>query len=147
VRDAGCDGLGWWANASAGNGSITVEPTDGSGILFDFPIDFGCGYVMDFIVEPPPDETGLSESARNDRITAFPNPADNVVHIAWDRNLTGAVNVSIRDISGRVVQQLQLAETDAGRYTADISVLPAGAYIMSVQIGSIAVNRKLLIQR
>lgn len=142
VDDAGCDGLKWWANSSAGTGFILVTS------LYDFSTyslkgffggDFGCGFKQYFTTDPA---TAVIENAQiNKAMNIFPNPAKNDLTITIEgmNHING--NLQIVDAIGKVVYQEQLTQN---RTTIDISPLSSGIYFVKFENGT---NNSLPIQK
>jgi hypothetical protein len=123
VSDAGCDGLHWWiwdVNPSFGvtagnfiirNSSTGISiPVKGSNYSSpNYHDDFGCGFVQYFTAPGWPAGVHPASSNGQGRITAYPNPAQNVVRVMID-GLTGIHGeIRIIDAVGRVVLAQQAA--------------------------------------
>lgn len=84
VTDLGCDGLSWWANSSAGNGSITVRkltsllPLSLTGY---FSGDFGCGFTQYFMTAWPTGVGNITTANTQTALDVYPNPAQKSVTI------------------------------------------------------------------
>jgi uncharacterized delta-60 repeat protein len=64
------------------------------------------------------------------QVSIFPNPADNVLHVKWNRSIAGEpVDVLITDASGKVVSTLHTSSLDH----IDTTALPEGVYSISVR--------------
>ncbi len=96
---------------------------------------------------------GQVEQTANEVITklsAYPNPMDNMTNIEYDLTEATSVNVAIYDINGKMVSRLLNGESkEAGSHTMTINTedLAAGTYICTLQAGSFVENIKLLIIR
>jgi len=131
VADAGCDGLSWWANPNAGNGSLEVLRLTGSVVPLSvrgyFGGDFGCGFTQYFSVAGPesvqdvPSESGAS-------LQVSPNPAQGRVVVS----LLGvaepvAGTLTVLDVTGRTVAVQAISRAEE---VLDASRWPAGAYLL-----------------
>lgn len=111
VKDAGCNGLSWWAAQSAGSGSLKINRV-GSFIALPlngyFGGDFGCGFTQYFNMNWP---AGISELENtNASITAYPNPATETVNIQINGILKIEGEVSITDMLGRNVKKIKITD-------------------------------------
>ena len=105
VRDAGCDGLSWWANAAAGNGTFTVRPLASATpytLRGYFNGDFGCGFTQYFTADWP---TSVEEALPTGKaeLELYPNPAQHAVHVAITGMQQVAGTIRVLDVSGRIV--------------------------------------------
>ena len=137
VYDSSCDGLAWWGFSGSGvtDGSITAIKTTGThaNIPFNafsysggYPDDFGCGFTQYFTVYWP---AAIAEvNATPQSITAYPNPAQNVVNIDLD-GMPSAVDgtFTIIDALGRSILQQKCNDIHSQLNT---SSLTGGVYIV-----------------
>lgn len=129
VEDEGCDGLSWWANPGAGNGSLIVTRKN-SNIPYPmdhyFNGDFGCGFTQYFRTEYP---AGVPQtSAVPASMEVYPNPASNQLSVALYGIDRPAGDIWIMDATGRRVLQAPVAGSNT---TLDVSRLSAGVYLMT----------------
>jgi hypothetical protein len=127
VKDAGCDGLSWWATPAAGNGSVSVRPVSSAvqyALRGYFGGDFGCGFTQYFSVNWP---TEVEKVGLNDKMKMelYPNPADNVVHIAISGATEVAGSIHVLDVTGRVVHR---ASCSAPLASINTSSFASGMY-------------------
>ena len=106
------DIYGWLYSGAQGWGN--TWPSEGTGYVFNpvLPTD----------VSTPPQLTVL---------TAFPNPASDMVHVQWDGALPA--DAMWFDAQGRLAGTMRL---QPGRTTLDVAELEAGAYMLRVQDGT-----------
>lgn len=73
--------------------------------------------------------TGLEDVAEA-TVSLYPNPASDVINVQW----SGAQvdQVQLMDLTGRTVQNQQIANASAGVLQLGVEALPAGTYIMTV---------------
>ncbi len=75
-----------------------------------------------------------------------PNPANNVVMISYNTELTGDLQVQIMDLAGRTVAQ-QMIENN-GRATLEVSALQNGLYIVTLsENGELKGRAKLMVAK
>ena len=131
IADSGCDGLQWWANASAGAGSFLIKKLSGVNIQMNgynpsgqYNNDFGCGFSQYFYTVNPLRVTNIAEGTL--AMEAYPNPAQNLVSIdiTGTQLVTGTIQVI--DAVGRVVvtvpcnnshEQINVSNLSNGAYT------------------------------
>ncbi|MCB0697293.1 MAG: T9SS type A sorting domain-containing protein [Chitinophagaceae bacterium] len=125
VEDAGCDGLSWWANSSAGSGYLKVVRTN-SPLPYQldgyFSGDFGCGFTQYFNVLWPNEVQDVTKSPV---IAVYPNPAQNTIKVSLDgvNDLSG--QLQLKDMMGRTVLQQHVEEAAT---EINISAMPNGVY-------------------
>ena len=131
VTDAGCDGLSWWANTAGGTGSMSIKPTLFTSLALRgyFAGDFGCGFDQYFKVGNPTaihDVNHFVDFSMN----VYPNPAQQMVQIAFD----GVANVKgtlyITDHMGRIVMSQSVSSTHVSIPT---TALQNGLYFVRFQ--------------
>lgn len=78
---------------------------------------------------------------------AYPNPFNAVTHIGFELPRDSWANLSVYDLSGRIVSLIVEGEMRAGHYefTVDASALTSGVYIMQLQTESQTANQKLVL--
>lgn len=79
-------------------------------------------------------------------IQLYPNPATNVVHISLNEPLEKESRVIIRNALGQIVSQFNVSP-GTKRFERNVSMLPNGAYFMSVEINTIRQDLSFVIQR
>ncbi len=110
VKDAGCDGLRWWANSSAGNGTLFIKRTTSQLPLplnGYFSGDFGCGFTQYFNVVWP---SAITEVNNAPAIAVYPNPAQTNIKVSLEGITSNEGMLQVRDIMGRVVIIKEVAE-------------------------------------
>ncbi|MEE1898314.1 T9SS type A sorting domain-containing protein [Flavobacterium rakeshii] len=85
---------------------------------------------------------GLEDNILN-QFSLYPNPAKNIVHIAFEDSVANNVSISISDISGKIV----LAKTISnGENSFDVSGLTTGMYFVSLTSDGKKQTKKLMIE-
>lgn len=85
---------------------------------------------------------GLGENVLN-QFTLYPNPAKNIVNIAFGDSVTNDVSISISDISGKIV----LAKTVSNSENSfDVSGLTSGMYFVTLTSDGKKQIKKLMIE-
>ncbi len=137
VTDAGCDGLNFWANPSAGSGSIQVKPTIFTTMALRgyFSGDFGCGFNQYFKVGNP--STGIINynAPEISSLNVYPNPASDEVTIHIDGVATVKGKLAITDNTGKLVYNLDVSQNTI---KLDAKSFQSGLYFVSYQSNSLA---------
>ncbi len=78
-------------------------------------------------------------------LAVYPNPATDVVNLAFDLLEAAPVQVSVYDMLGRLQMQLPLENLLAGSHQKQLEVrhLPDGIYLVNIASGNQRVMRKL----
>lgn len=135
VEDEDCNGLAWWANANAGNGTLTIRPITGGLSSYQmkgyYSGDFGCGFKQYFNIGWPQSVTDVD--AVKAALVAYPNPARDAVHVFVDgvKNVSGTLQVV--DAMGRVVAQQACTMANA---IINTSALANGMYTIQYTDGT-----------
>lgn len=140
--DDGQDGLSFFANPGAGNGTLRIFNTKGK-VVKTFNPDFGAEILYDFNVE-----YGLSmeENTVNKSIDVYPNPGRGMFNV--DVSLLGAGDCQVKVFS--MVGQEVFSEkhnTAGGLIPLDLSKITAGVYVLHVNNGKESFSKQIVIQR
>lgn len=129
LTDTGCDGLAWWANPNAGNGSLRFRRINNNQVVRAIGGDFGCEASLRFRVEAP---TGLSATGEDlALLDVYPNPAEGG-QFTLDFALPQTQDVAVRvySLDGRLVHRTSLAHVATGPRTLDLNTLARGSYLL-----------------
>lgn len=147
VYDASCDGMSWWANTAQGTGALRIDIPGGNPI-FHFPGDFGCNYMMYFVVLPPIDTTSVAENYLKDAVSVYPNPARTLAYIRLDVAYSQQISYKISDIAGKVVFEKSVYKNAGSNEVIDASGFASGVYMVSVQLeNGYTLTRKLVVTK
>jgi len=98
--------------------------------------------VMNATMEAPLDQ------ASNINLSVYPNPYSQKVKIEFTTAERGQVNLSIFDMSGKMVKQIENSTLDAGlkryEFSAKALGLTGGTYILKLKAGQVEETRKLI---
>jgi hypothetical protein len=83
---------------------------------------------------------GVEEIALEDQLNIYPNPVTDVINVQWN-NATESANLSIRDLSGRLVLAERVAN---GNAVLDLSALSSGNYILELQTGQSTLRKQVV---
>ncbi|MBS1580562.1 MAG: T9SS type A sorting domain-containing protein [Bacteroidetes bacterium] len=87
--------------------------------------------------------TGVAD-ATMPAIRLFPNPSDGLFNLELPQGMSGATDLLVADLSGRVVAQQRLNGT--GRVGVDLSRLPNGLYTLTLRNNEKTANGRISIQ-
>ncbi|MBX3163565.1 MAG: T9SS type A sorting domain-containing protein [Bacteroidetes bacterium] len=166
ILNSQCRGLRY-PNPSTGSwitvGSFKVYRANGTSVVYDFPIDFGCGFTKYFYIAAPDDGGGDGDGGGDEddddvslatnnlnpnAFQIFPNPANNNARLKFNLNGNHTLTYKITDISGRLVQQKQLTNISTNSETIDLNNIESGVYFVSVQLeDNSTITKKLVIQK
>jgi len=79
----------------------------------------------------------------------YPNPASSALTVSYELATEGEVNLSVYDISGRLVETLVSGEQTAGRHSVswDSSAEATGVYLLRLEAASEAITKRAVISR
>jgi hypothetical protein len=87
-------------------------------------------------------QNGMDEMPAN-QVLVFPNPANSVVNIRVENSFAEHWHYAIGDLHGQVVST---GNHSGASCSLDVSVLPAGLYVISIEFPNQKIRRKLLIE-
>lgn len=92
--------------------------------------------------------TGIHEMQGSFPMSAYPNPANDVLHINYSLNAASDVTLNIMSIDGQVVrsESLGMQQTGSNSETVDISGLSAGVYFVTLQTDNGITSRKIVVE-
>jgi hypothetical protein len=96
--------------------------------------------------------SGVEDYVTLDGLTlkgAFPSPASDRTTVNFAVDKPSSIEISIIDMTGRVISTIHTERVEAGNHThdLDVSALPAGSYMYTVSTGTARVAGKLAITR
>jgi aminopeptidase N len=86
---------------------------------------------------------GIEETANPVHFSIGPNPAKDYVKVFFSNQPARPLNYSITDVSGRI---LLTGNLESAINTVDISIIPAGLYILTVDSRNNRLNKRLIIE-
>jgi len=88
----------------------------------------------------------VSELTLND---PYPNPASSALTVSYELATDGAVELSVYDLSGRLVETLVSGEQTAGRHSVswDSSTSATGVYLLRLETDGEAITKRAVISR
>ncbi|MCB0520878.1 MAG: T9SS type A sorting domain-containing protein [Lewinellaceae bacterium] len=124
-------------NSSATYDYFTFAVTDGTGGLLGTP---RVNIKMD-----PTCVVGTDEQSQDIGFSIYPNPAGDVLNIAFGQAATGSAKVGLLNVEGR---QLQATEVNLAVGTIQLNTagLPAGIYLVQVTTAQGVVSKKVILE-
>ncbi len=108
------------------------------------PIDFY------YLGQPYPNNIGLEELELNNFSVSqnYPNPTDALTKIAIESAASAQFNLSILDLTGRLILNEDLGLLNEGRHihTVDATNFASGVYFYTVQSGDYRITKKLIVE-
>lgn len=107
-----------------------------------------CAWIDEVIFPPLSTPSGIQENSSNHTVHLYPNPMQDVSFIRYTLSQNTNVSVHLTDIQGKTVLTLKQNESQQkGEYTIGLhrSMLPAGTYIVQLQLGNEIKTQKLVI--
>jgi hypothetical protein len=130
----------WFYNGMLLQGAITyylISPPNGV-YAVQVTNSYGCVITSDMITV----NVGVEEIALDDQLNIYPNPVTDVLNVQWN-NTTESANLSIRDLSGRLVLSERVAN---GNAVLDLSNLSSGNYILELQMEDRTLRKQVIKQ-
>ncbi|MFA9219557.1 MAG: T9SS type A sorting domain-containing protein [Sediminibacterium sp.] len=130
----------WFYNGMLLQGAITyylISPPNGV-YAVQVTNSYGCVITSEMITV----NVGVEEIALDDQLNIYPNPVTDVLNVQWN-NTTESANLSIRDLSGRLVLSERVAN---GNAVLDLSNLSSGNYILELQMEDRTLRKQVIKQ-
>jgi hypothetical protein len=91
--------------------------------------------------------TGISNEVVKFTFTLYPNPASKFIILNFSNPVTGLVNISLNDLSGRIIQNLKFQKSGYDfQRSIDIANLKCGIYFIELSIGNSRFSRLFEVQ-
>jgi hypothetical protein len=142
----------WWGgytHTTVGNTVTTTATTncwfieDGAGGYWipAAPEELRTAYSI-YVYDPT--AIGIEETNEGWGFTAYPNPVTDFLTVQLDLPRTGAVELEILDVSGRMAMQLSLGRQQHLRTRLDIGGLAKGVYQVLLRMDGKSINRRFI---
>ena len=99
-----------------------------------------------YIITPDENYVGISENDLK-RFTVFPNPANDVIHIELNSELSKIESVYVIDIFGKIIHEFRKNEITNSVLTFNIETIPPGIYFIKVISKDNLVTEKFIKKR
>lgn len=139
-----------------GNDTLTFVNIDTTYVVYygvnNYGVIYGATYGRGLIsLDDFQQPVGISEPGRKDSESGFmiyPNPANDRVTVAFETVASEKVEISIFNLSGMLVKNVDLGTRPEGRHDAIINVanLSPGTYILRLTMGSQHSSSKFIVQ-
>lgn len=86
------------------------------------------------------------EAVGNNTLTVYPNPTDGLITVEYDLETTENIILEVHDVTGKVVNSTVL-NYQRNREVIDLTDLPLGVYIVSINSGGETINYAKLVKR
>jgi hypothetical protein len=115
--------------------SYLINPSNGV-YAVQVTNSYDCSLTSDVITV----NVGVEEIALEDQLNIYPNPVTDVLNVQW-KNTNESANLSIRDLSGRLVLSERVAN---GNAVLDLAALSSGNYILELQTGQSTLRKQVV---
>jgi hypothetical protein len=88
-------------------------------------------------------QVGIEENNTTNALSVYPNPATSMINLQLANGFSGNVDLSISDITGRVVYN-QLTPISNGIVSLDLSSYPAGTFLVEMRIEAEKFNTQFI---
>jgi subtilisin-like proprotein convertase family protein len=122
------------SNLQADTYRVTV--IDANGCRYDFFVTVNAIFGL-----------GISATDLNDGMLLYPNPTDGLIHFTLDLGVSAEVNMTMVDVLGRIVYTNTGFMVNTYSEDIDMSEWASGQYILHVQVGDVAVYRKVVLTK
>ena len=92
--------------------------------------------------------TGVKEYSNISNISIYPNPSHGVTNVSVSLTKTSNVTISVTDMLGQVVYEMNEGMVNAGSYIYPINseMIKSGIYFYTVRAGNQAITNKLVVE-
>lgn len=77
------------------------------------------------------------------KINVFPNPVSDVVNVKYDLEVEKLV-ISLYSISGKLLKQRNINDTQSGITNLNLSMLPSGYYVITISGDNFNITKKII---
>jgi hypothetical protein len=92
----------------------------------------------------------VDENEENNEMSLYnmPNPANNTTTINFNLNSQSVVNLIVRDVTGKLIESINLGGRNAGNntYEMNISTYSAGVYTYTLEAGQMNMTSRLIVK-
>jgi hypothetical protein len=91
---------------------------------------------------------GVSEIMNQEvEVYAYPNPAQDVINLQFNRQIQGAAKVTILNLNGQIVSQDLLSDVNNKTFTMDTNSLENGIYLMQVEAEGVSYSQRISVAK
>lgn len=150
VKDAGNDGLGWWANTAQGTGAVGFySPFFSFSVIKSFNVDFGSELHYYFVwnnidsVESACSmitNTDMVEEVPTFEHRIYPNPSTGMCTVELGSVEAQDFTCNVYDVMGKLVHQRTVQNTAYETMSINLEDQPSGVYLFEI-LGSTGIRR------
>jgi len=93
-----------------------------------------------------PANAGVSQVLAESDLNIYPNPTTGTINITFNQNSTTLQNISITNMLGQEVQNINTTGSQNNYYSIDLSGMSKGMYFVRCNFASGTITRKILLQ-
>ncbi len=124
----------------------TFAPTGGIRALFVARTNSSGAFYRIEETQKPTEEITV-ENKNDGDVIAYPNPSGGNVELLFSGNIPANVQVTVTDISGRVVSAAHYTPSGGGIVPLNMSMCENGTYIIVINDGNRQISKRVVIQR
>lgn len=145
VTDLEQNGLSFWYYPDLGSGSSSFKKKINTVLapVQNFKSDFGAGFRYDFIINKV---NSVGDESIIQLLSLYPNPATEEVNIELRNPMANTVNLSLMDVSGRVVKSCRLdRQNEHQTFNLKLNGISSGLYTLRISSESNTITKKITI--
>ena len=140
IFDRDKDGLSFFGN-NDGGGTASLRNIGGSFFNYSINPNFGTRFTLNFTVGYG---LGLPDEASQGPLPqVFPNPSTGIFNLEWENPQAKNLSYRIVNLSGQTLKEKSLGKAQSVQEQFDLSHLPAGLYLLIVQMGEQQFEQKI----
>lgn len=134
---------------SYGNGSYTLK--NSSNVVLASGGSYGSQDVKTFCFSggmPPGGAPGLGALPTTaETFMAYPNPANDILHVRWNSETAATANIVITDLAGRKIAAYTVNSNEGNNtYNIPLEKLSSGMYMLQLEMGGQHFQQKVMVQ-
>ena len=91
--------------------------------------------------------SGINELFENGKVTIYPNPTDNLLNVAFIAKSNSTIDISLEDISGRVMMKNNYVVTQGpNKVSIDLSGISGGIYMLNMSAENSSLRYKIIVK-
>ncbi len=91
------------------------------------------------------EDASKSIQMKGDELKVYPNPVKDMFTLSVRNNQIGTLRIMINDVNGKFIKEIKsVKDQEAAQLIVQVSDLPAGIYMLTIQVGKWKETRKVL---